>query len=115
MASFRQLYEMSRKPGRDFWDHRKDDVSSLDDQAMSIVLRGLEIRPDRTDGNTFWDDFINVISNNSEGASRLLGVNRDVIAGWSSKVRKAIDRVREENSSSEERANMIQTGDSPDN
>lgn len=77
---------------------------------MSVIKRGLEIRPDRTDGNTFWDDFVTVLGNNSEGASKLLGVSRDVVSGWSSKIKAALDRVREENESDDTKKNMIQTG-----
>lgn len=109
MASLLRLWEQT-KPGRDFWDNKKD-LADLDEDAMQVVIRGLEIRPDRTDGNTFWDDFIAVLGNNSEGASHLLGVNRDVVAGWTSKIREALKRVRDENTAPEDQADMVQTGD----
>lgn len=78
------------------WDGKKK-TSHLDDKAMSVINRGLEVRPDRTEGNTFWDDFISVLGNNSEGASSLLGVSTDIIAGWSSKIKEALKRIRDEN------------------
>jgi hypothetical protein len=82
----------------------------LDEQAMSMILRGLEIRPDRTDGNTFWDDFYAVIGNNSEGASHLFGVSSEVISGWSGKIKAAVKKVREENATDDDKAKMTQTG-----
>ena len=85
-------------PGRDFWHSHQDDEVN-DEQAKNVILRGLEIRPDRTEGNTFWDDFVAVISNNGEGASRLLGVSSDVISGWSNKIKTAVKKVREDNAS----------------
>lgn len=107
MVSFRMICE-AMQPGRDFWDNRSS-AGDLDDMAMSIIKRGLEIRPDRADGDTFWDDFINVISNNSESASRLLGVNSSVISKWTTRIRKAVDEVRDQNAGDD----MVKTGDHP--
>lgn len=108
MASFHYVYESMT--GRDSWDGKKSDSADLDEKAMSVIQRGLEIRPDRAEGDTFWDDFIKVIGNNSDGASRLLGVSPDVILRWTSKIREAMKKVREDNDGSDERADMIQTG-----
>jgi hypothetical protein len=108
MASFRTICE-AMESGQDFWDKRKDD-SDLDERAMAVILRGLEIRPDRTDGNTFWDDFVAVLANNSENASHLLGVKPDVISRWSSKIRQGIKITREKNASEEDKKEMVPTG-----
>lgn len=110
MASFRTVCEAMRRPGQDFWDRGKDDSSEIDEKSMSVILRGLEIRPDRTEGNTFWDDFISVFTNNSDGASKLLGIKPEVISGWAGKIREGVKRAREETAASDERADMIQTG-----
>ena len=109
MASFHELCERI-KPGQDLWDHGKS-APDLDEPAMSVIQRGLEIRPDRTDGKTFWDDFIEVIGNNGEGAAHLLGVNSEVISGWSGKIKKAMKKVREDNAPNDEKSQMTQTGD----
>lgn len=77
---------------------------------MSLIVRGLEVRPDRTDGKTFWDDFVSVLGNNSEGASKLLGVDRDVVAGWSARIKEGLKRVREENASEDDKTEMVPTG-----
>lgn len=107
MASFQSICE-SRSLGRDFWDVKRN-ASEVDEKAKQVILRGLEIRPQREDGQTFWDDFISVISNNGENAAALLGVTSDVVSKWSSKIRDIVDKVRDENSSSE-RSDMTQTG-----
>ena len=109
MASFRAVCEAMRKPGQDFWDYKKEDTD-MDEKSMSVILRGLEIRPDRSEGNTFWDDFISVFTNNSDAASKLLGIKPEVISRWASKIREGVKKAREENAASEERADMIQTG-----
>ena len=109
MASLLQLFEQSA--GRDFWDKKNASDSYLDQAAMQVISKGLEIRPDRTDGDTFWDDFIAVISNNSEGASKLLGVNRDSISKWTQRIREGLKRNKENNSSEISKDNMLQTGD----
>lgn len=113
MATFRKLCEEmnSRKPGRDFWDKNKQDSVELDQQSMDVIKRGLEIRPDRTDGNTFWDDFISVIANNSDGSSRLLGVSSAIVSRWASKIKEAMDMVREQNASEEDSGEMLNTGE----
>ena len=110
MASFQTICEaMKRKPGQDFWDHKKDDKLQIDDQAMSVIQKGLNIRPDRADGNTFWHDFITVIGNNTEEAASLFGINSNVVATWSGKIRKALKEVKEENSPNDKK--MTPTGD----
>jgi cobalamin biosynthesis Mg chelatase CobN len=109
MASLLKLWEQSAQ-GRDFWDKKRGNHEHLDEEAMQIISRGLEVRPDRTDGNTFWDDFMSVISNNSEGASKLLGVNRDTIAKWNQRIREGLKRIREENAAKDSKDNMTQTG-----
>lgn len=81
--------------GNDTWT--KDKKEDLSQNAVNLIKKGLDIRPDRSDGKTFWDDFINVLSNNSEDAADLLNVNRDVISSWSSKIREGIKKAEENN------------------
>lgn len=106
--SFLKLWEQSQ-PGRDFWDNKKN--NPLSDNAIQVIVRGLQSRPDRADGKTFWDDFISVIGNNSEGASELFGVNREIVSNWAAQVRKGLDKVKEE-SESRDKSKMIDTGNS---
>jgi hypothetical protein len=108
MSSLLRLWEQT-KDGRDFWDDKEKSVE-LNKEAMQVLQRGLEIRPDRLEGNTFWDDFISVLGNNSDGAANLLGVGRDVISKWSSLIRTGLKKIREDNASEKKKNDMIQTG-----
>lgn len=84
--SFFKLYEQTLKPvGDDTWYHDKDN------DFGEIIKRGLELRPDRESGLTFWDDFISLFSNNSSDAAKLLGVTPDKIISWNNKIKKAIN------------------------
>ena len=110
MTSFFNLYESSQKEaGKDFW-FKPDD----NDEGVEVIKRGLEIRPDRTEGNTFWDDFIGVFGQNTEDAAKFLGVPRDKIAKWPGKVRRMLDSVRSQNENEEakknKKAHMLPTG-----
>ena len=109
MASFYSLFEGSQKEaGKDFWFS-----PTAHDEGNEIIKKGLEIRPDRSDGNTFWDDFLAVFGQNTEQASKFLEIPRDKISKWSTKVKKLVDIIRAENESDEEKKkkdHMLPTG-----
>lgn len=109
MSSFYSLFEGSQKEaGKDFWFKPPQD-----DQGLEMIQRGLEIRSDRTDGNTFWDDFISVIGQNTEDAAKLLGVSHDKIARWPGKIHRMLDMVRAENENDDDKkkkSHMLPTG-----
>ncbi len=92
MTSFGYLSEAAAI-GRDYWFKpvRSTDLAAAD----KLIERGLAARPDRADGETFWDDFIDVFGTNAEQAAALLGVSPDLVARWPDRVRKALGRVRE--------------------
>lgn len=79
--------------------------SSQDDKSMGAIRNGLNVRED------FWDDFLLVI-NNSGGVSELLDVPVTKIAGWHSKVREALDRVKSADAAPEPSDNgkLLKTG-----
>lgn len=113
-TTFHRLWESSQ--GRDFWTGgSKKPAPELDHASREMVQRGLEVRPDREDGKTFWDDFIDVMSQNSDAASRLLGVPVESVAKWPQTIRKLLSAIRQDNDSDEpkkrDRSEMIQTGD----
>lgn len=109
MASFYNLFEGSqREAGKDFWFK-----PPADNEGAEVIQRGLEIRADRTDGNSFWDDFIGVFGQNTEEAAKLLGVPRDKVAKWPGKIKRLLDIVRQENADDEtknKKAHMMPTG-----
>ncbi len=108
MGSFFDLYENhQREAGKDFWFK-----PSSDEEGAEVIRRGLEIRVDRTDGNTFWDDFIGVLGQNTEEVSKLLGVPRDKVSKWPGKIKRLLDIVRQENDNdNKKKAHMLNTGD----
>lgn len=104
MLSFHSLYESSQQP-RDTWFKPKADP------GYDIIKKGLEVRPDRTDGETFWDDFIAIFGQNSDEAAKLLDVSRDKVASWPGKIKKALDIARRETENEDpKKKTMLPTG-----
>lgn len=99
--SFFSLYESSRQ---DNW------FKSDDDGGFEVIQKGLELRSDRTDGNTFWDDFIAIFGQNTDEAAKLLGVPQDKVAKWPNKIKKLLTMVRQENDDYKKKSHMIKTG-----
>lgn len=113
MASFQKLCESMKRPlGQDFWQKPPED-DPVSDKAMDMIQRGLEIRADRTDGETFWNDFITVIGNNPDDASELFGIPRERISSWSKKIKDALKQTRKDNASADDKkkkTEMLPTG-----
>lgn len=91
----------------------ESEAPDVDDQIKAIINRGIEIRPDRADGQTFWDDFLKVINGNPDAASKLLGVSRETMAQWPSKIREALAVIRAGNdhAGKKKKKTMLTTGD----
>jgi len=108
MSSFYQLCENIK---RDLWFPPTEE---LEEDSLEVIQRGLEIRSDRSDGNTFWDDFISVIGNNTEATSKLLGVSPDRLARALQKIKSGLKKVRESNdqtdSAKKKKNQMLPTG-----
>jgi len=80
--------------------------SPVEDEAVEAVRAGINVR------EGFWDDFINVTSNAS-GMSELLGVSRDKIAGWGSRIRQVLDTIEQndDQTASQEKASTVPTSE----
>tara|TARA_Y100000034_G_C6674711_1_gene296394 strand:- start:52 stop:459 length:408 start_codon:yes stop_codon:yes gene_type:complete len=77
-------------------------------EVLTAIRNGLNLRKSEDCGN-FWDDFIS-ICNNSTALAALLGVKAEQISSWPMKVRKALDKVEDEDSE-EKKPKLVQTGD----
>jgi hypothetical protein len=109
MLSFAQLWEVL--------DQEKSKSSPLMDSgqdtgSMQVVRAGLGLRQESD--HTFWDDFINLCSN-VDGLADLLGVQRESVSTWASKIRDTLDKVeqhdRQNPDQEDEEQAILPTGD----
>lgn len=77
-------------------------------ETLTAIRNGLHLRKSEECGN-FWDDFIS-ICNNSTALAALLGVKAEQVSTWPMKVRKALDKVNDEDDE-EKKPEIVQTGD----
>jgi hypothetical protein len=110
MASFQMLCEALLTKDK----QGPPKVAEDDNKKIAAIKVGLNTRSSNKEGDTFWDDFIQVCGD-SESLAHLLGVSKFVIAGWSSKIRKYLKIVQEEiageDAKKNKKHNMINTGD----
>ncbi len=98
-TSFYRLYENMTPALQSSGDETK---------SMEAIRAGLNLRS--SDGQNFWDDFINVCGN-SDALAELLEVPKEKVTKWTSKIKETLDKVK--NSDSEEgkdKSNVISTG-----
>lgn len=111
LASLRQILESMDAVGRDFWDDpAKPD---FDERVVTeFIKRGLEIRPERDDGKSFWDDFLLIFGQNPDGGAELFGVREESISRATTRVRKLVKEISQENDQSGKRKKrvMLHTG-----
>lgn len=77
-------------------------------EVLTAIRNGLHLRKKEECGN-FWDDFISVC-NNATALAALLGVKAEQVSSWPMRVRKALDKV-EEDEDQEKKTKLVQTGD----
>ena len=115
MASLCYLWEaLQKQPQVDSGD---EDNS----KALRVVRTGLGLSEPGSNRD-FWDDFISICGD-SEGMSDLLGVSRDEIAQWPTKIievkKKADSSEDEEGNPQSKKRELLSTGDAdfgtPDN
>lgn len=108
MLSFYQLCEVL--------DREKSKSSPLmssgqETQAMQVVRAGLHLRHE--EDRSFWEDFIDLCSN-ADGLADLLGVSREAVTSWASRIRDTLDQVEDSNRQApedEEDEAILPTGD----
>jgi hypothetical protein len=87
-----------------------------DNLAVEAIKKGLDLRSNVKEGQTFWDDFMRV-TGNAKALGHLLGVSEVQVAQWRSKVNQYYRQVMAERKSDEQnkqkRNKMVNTGDNP--
>jgi len=88
------------------WENMEDSRRGHhDDKGMEAIRNGINVRDD------FWEDFLLVI-NNSGALSELLEVPVTKISGWHERVKSALDKVKQADSTPEpkDKGKMLKTG-----
>jgi len=86
-------------------------TSGEDGRALNIVRLGKDMRDENQ--VSFWDEFISLCGN-SDGLSELLGVSREKISSWPSKIKEILDKIEQittENPTNREDKKLMATGD----
>jgi hypothetical protein len=80
--------------------------------GLRVIRSGMALRSEG-DGS-FWEDFLS-LCNDADGLADLLGVKREIVASWASRVREALENVRRHDAQSEEKPDekekLLPTGD----
>ena len=102
MSTLLQLFE--------FMDQHKNKVKSESDTlALEAMRNGRNLR--KPNCGDFWEDFI-TICNNPESVAALLGVSKENVTGWATKIREAQEKLdQEEDHSDKKRSEVLPTGD----
>lgn len=86
--------------------------SGDENRSLRVVRSGNSFR--NNDDGSFWEEFISLCGD-AEGMAGLLGVRREQVANWPSRIRKAKDRVEMHDQMPEEKPEedrkLMPTGD----
>lgn len=80
--------------------------SGEETRGMHTIRSGMAMR-DEDDGS-FWEEFIS-LCNDADGMADLLGVKREAVTSWASKIRTALENVRRHDQQSEEKPDETET------
>jgi hypothetical protein len=103
MNTFRKLLEDLDKVGADRWDE-KPPSNDLGEDSINLIKRGIELRPDISEGQTFWDDLLNLFGANRASAAKLFGVDQASIDSILMHVRKALTKVQQEKTTTDSKS-----------
>lgn len=85
-----------------------------DNLAVEAIKKGLDLRSNVKEGQTFWDDFMRV-TGNAKALAHLLGVSEVDVASWRQKISRYYKQVMAERKNDEQnkqkRNKMVNTGD----
>jgi len=81
-------------------------------KSMQAIRNGLGFHEDGK--RSFWDEFIDIASQNSENLAELLGTTANNVRTWSSRIKENLDKVKnhdEETGHQPEKTQVFPTGD----
>lgn len=85
-----------------------------DNMAVEAIKKGLDLRSNTKEGQTFWDDFMR-LTGNSKALGHLLGVDQIQVTKWRSRINQYLKQVladrKNDELNSNKRHQMINTGD----
>lgn len=85
-----------------------------DNLAVEAIKKGLDLRSNTKEGQTFWDDFMR-LSGNSKALGHLLGVDPIQVTKWRSRINEYLKQVladrKNDELNSNKRNRMTTTGD----
>lgn len=95
-------------------EDQKDNPESLlgsgdESPAMQVVRHGMNLS---SDDYNFWDDFLNLVNNNTDGVADLLDIQREKVGLWSGKINELIEKIKNVDSrkNDKKRSEVISTG-----
>lgn len=108
MITFARLWEqIEKEKGRSpLMDGEEDGPT------MAVLKAGRDLHKEKQ--TPFWDEFIS-LCNNSEGLSNLLGISREKIQSWPSRIKNGLSKLESHTSESpyeKENKKIIPTGTS---
>lgn len=108
-VSFRKVWENIHPDAEHQGVHRSPLLDSGDSgEVLTAIRNGIHLRKKEECGN-FWDDFIS-ICNNSSALAALLGVKAEQVSSWPMKIKKALDKV-EQDEDLDKKPELVHTGD----
>jgi hypothetical protein len=101
MITFAELWERmeARSPLMD---------SGEENSSNQTIRAGEQLRKEGEP--SFWDDFLNILSN-TDGVAELLNVSKEKVLSWPSRIREARQKTKQNQSSEEEESQIKPTGD----
>lgn len=85
-----------------------------DNLAVEAIKKGLDLRSNMKEGQTFWDDFMRV-TGNATALGHLLGVDPTQVAKWRARISRYYKEVMADRKNDEQnkqkRNKMVNTGD----
>jgi hypothetical protein len=104
MISFSQLLEQLEKNK----DNTPLMTSGESGPALTVIKSGKELHGEGE--ASFWEEFISLCSN-SDGLAELLGVSREKVNSWPTRIQDQLEKLSQNNSQDKEEKKIVPTGE----